>query len=128
MPPLSRLHAMGVKAALSGLAVVDGHREHDPPCVVFYDLDGGQIDGPLADPDRDVVYPFQLTCVGISAAAARKVADDARAALPNVVIEGRRVMRLEPDGGLGGVKSDDDTADPTLFYLTPKWRLWTTPA
>lgn len=126
---MSRLHADAVKAAweAEGLNVGDGRREHNPPCIVLYDLSTGDLDGTVGAPDRDVSWPFQGTCIGDTPEMARWVADKARDGLVGLTVSGRRVMRVVPEGG-GPLTRDDDTADDPLFALTPRWRLFTTPA
>lgn len=100
------------------------------PYVVVHDLIPGGFDGPMSGPEEDLVdAAVQLTCVGGYPDQARKVADLARAAMlsGSLTIEGRRVTRVRPDGGPGGVEADRDP-DPPVYYATPRFFISTTPA
>ena len=102
--------------------------ESNKPYGVFYDLSGGKLDGPIGDPDADVEFPYQITIVGESPDQVRALADAVRSSLADgITVDGRAVVRNAPDGGLGQMQRDDAVGDP-VFYLTPRWRLTSTPA
>lgn len=97
------------------------------PLVVVYDL-SGTLDGPVGGREEDVALRVQLTCVGAVPAQARWVADEATKALATtaIVIADRSVMYVRPDGP--DRMQRDDSIEPPLFYMTPRFTLSTTPA
>jgi hypothetical protein len=94
------------------------------PYVVVYPQ-GGNRDGPIGDPDSDAGLVYQFTCVGRDRQGAQWMADRVAEAVRNVVIPGRGVMRVEPLND-SPVERDTDVTPP-LFYVTPIYRLHTTP-
>ncbi len=123
-------HAAAVVAVLAGTGRPVGDASAPaglPPYCIVYDIAGGDLDGPLGDPYADVDWPFQVTCVGRLADEARRMADKVRVALDAPVTVAGRAVRVVPDGGLGPVARDDETAGPPLWYCTPRFRLYTTP-
>ncbi len=131
--PVAAAHAAALVTVLqtTGRPVGDGVAPAgSPPYSILWDLPGGALDGPVGDPNADLDMPFQVTCVGRVADEARRMADKVRLALLTsaVVVSGRAVMRVAPDGGLGSVERDDDTGGPPLWYCAPRFRLLTTPA
>lgn len=129
-------HAQAIIDTLgnAGLVVGDGEAprpagrsEIITPCVVFHMVDGGLVDGTLADPDEWVDARFQLTAVGRVAAEVRDIADKASAALAGgVTVAGRRVMRVQPIDPWGRVERDNDVTPP-VYYCTQLWRLFSFP-
>lgn len=85
----------------------------------------GQRDGTLSR-DDEAALTYQVTCVGLDNDGADLLAGDVEAAMPTLTVPGRRVMRVELVDD-GPARRDDDTTPP-LFYATPRWRLWTSPA
>lgn len=124
----TRPHADGVKAALSTLRIGDGKAPADKtlPYGVFWDFAGGEFDGPVSDPEADVVWPFTVICNGSTPEQARWLHDKVRTLLASVTVAGRVVTRLE-SLGLPQMKRDD-SLQPPIFYVTPQWKLHTTPA
>lgn len=86
------------------------------------------IDGPVADPNADVVDEFQLTSVGVTRASASVIADRARAALLGtaLTVPGRHVQLVEWTGGRPADRDDDVT--PPLFYVIDLYSVATSPA
>lgn len=132
--PSSKEHVDGVLAAArrGTRPVFDGVADDatNMPYGVLYDLSGGAFDGPNDDPDRnvDVEFPYQITIVGETAEQVRAMADAVRSSLADGIdVAGRVVVRNVPDGGLGQLQRDDVAGLP-VFYLTPRWRLFSTPA
>lgn len=136
----TRLYANAVVEALraAGLAVGDGEAKHQVggvlvavtvPYVVVYPTGGGQLSGTIEAPDDDATMVFQTTCVGESREQADGIRDACRAALldQTVTVAGRRTMRVNLDLDIG-VRRDDATGAPALFYGIDRYRLFDTPA
>ena len=127
----SRVHAAGVLAAMAttGRPVGDGEAptKTDFPYLVLHDITGGLLDGPIADPDADVAWAYQVDAVGLTADQSRWMADKATTALGNVTVAGRTVMRNERVGGTGRTRREDGLGEPTIFTHVAVWHLHTTP-
>jgi hypothetical protein len=135
MPVLEKRHhtaAVIAKLAAAGLDVGDGVAPggDTPPekYVVVYPLPGGSREGTLAGPWDDAELVYQLTCVGITRLQAEWVRDKAEAAmLTGLTVTGRNIALVRPDEGDSGTYRDD-TQTPPLYYATPRYRIYTTPA
>ena len=125
--PTLRLHTDAVIAALEadGLTVGDATGEGlAAPYVVVYRISGTR-DGEAAAPEDRAELVFQLTCVGTGRQQAEWVQDKAETALRSITVAGRSVrVWVDTDGAV----SRDDDVSPPLWYSTPRYRLWTTPA
>lgn len=96
------------------------------PYIVLYPL-SGMRGGPIADPDADAELVYQMTCVGLDRLGTQWLADEvAEVVQAGFPIPGRVLLRAELDSD-GGVRRDDDVSPP-VFFATPRWRLYTTPA
>lgn len=95
--------------------------------AIVYPLPGGTRDGDLADPFAEVTLNYQAQCIADTAEAARSVAGDVDAAMRALTVPDRKVLRVTPVDD-GGVQPDDETQGPRLFYATPRYSVWTTPA
>jgi len=104
-----------------------------PPYVVVHWMEATRFDGPSTNPDIDATFSFQLTCVAADQSEARWLRDTATGALVTgpVPVPNRRPLRLGtgimPVPG-GSTPRRDDTYTPSLFYVTPRFTLSTTPA
>ena len=125
--PTIREHTDAVVAALEAAGLTVGNASGHgltPPYVVVYRISGTR-DGEAAAPEDRAELIYQLTCVGAMAEAAEYVQDEAEMALRSLTVAGRSVrVYVESDGPV----SRDDDLSPPLFYSTPRYRLWTTPA
>lgn len=131
-----RAHTDAVIAALvaggllvgDGTAPQDGGRQEDGSFVqyvVVYRIPGGSRSGNLDDPYGDAEFIYQVTCVGSSRRQAEWLADKAEVLLAGVTVTGRQIS-VAPHGNPGEAREDDVT--PSIFYMTPRYRLRTTPA
>lgn len=95
--------------------------------VDVWPIQGGWVDGSLADPNGDVQPDMQLTSVGATRAQAQTIARNARDALlaATFALTGRTVQLIRFDFP-GGVARDDD-AQPPVFYVPDRFRIFTTP-
>jgi hypothetical protein len=125
--PVAWRHTAGVIAALEaeGLTVGDATAEDlEAPYVVVYRLNGTR-DGEADAPDDRGEFIYQLTCVGRLASEAERLAELSESALRAMTVAGRAVkVWVEADGAV----SRDDDVVPAVFYATPRFRIWTTPA
>ena len=97
--------------------------------AMVWPLPGGSRDGSSARPFDDVTLPYQVTCVADTATACRAVADLVETALVDagVTVDDRFVEPIDPSDAGGGVRRDDDTAGPSLFYAAPRYEVTTRP-
>lgn len=120
------LHGIGVKPAGGGW---QGTPEQSPFhwYAVVHPLEG-TTDGPVADPDADVVRRVQVTVVGITSDQAERGADRVRAALVGArpTVAGRSTEPVGIDQ-LSQVRPDD-TAGPRVFITTDVFTVASTPA
>ena len=125
--PSIREHTDAILDALgdAGITAGDGTGEGLAlPYVVVYRV-GGSRDGEAAAPEDRAELIYQLTCVGAIRKQAEWLQDEAEGALRSMSVAGRAVeVRLDSDGSV----SRDDDLSPPLFYATPRYRIWTTPA
>lgn len=96
-----------------------------PGYYIVYPVSGGDRDGPVVDPWADIEVVYQVTCIDISPEGARWLADQLDSALAALTVPDRSVMWVKPQNS--GVWNDDDTAEKTLFFSTPLFRIKTTP-
>ena len=96
--------------------------------AVVYPLPDLESDGPANDIDSDVQHVYQVTAVGTTREQAEWVADEVRETIliGAITIAGRSVMQRRALSG-GSIERDDDLSTP-LFYKTPLFQIWTTPA
>lgn len=117
----------GIKPANAGWLGMPGEDLFEP-YMVLYPLTP-EFDGSLAD-DDDADIEYQVTCVGETREQAEWVADAAIAALvrQTVTIAGRAMRApIRLVAGSAGARRDDDVL-PSVFYATPRFSLYTTPA
>lgn len=116
-----------IKPAAGGFVGLPGESLFTP-YMVLYPL-APSFGGTIAAASDDAEIEYQVTCVGETREQAEWVADQAIAALveQTVTITGRSVMRLRLTDAGGGVRRDDDVL-PSVFYTTPRFALYTTPA
>lgn len=98
------------------------------PCAVLHLRPGGEMFGSLGCDDKDATLPFQITCVGRTAAQARIVADKVAEYLDGatLTVSGRTIYRVRrPRGPLGGAPERDDDVTPPLFYVPAYYSLMT---
>lgn len=124
-----RTHTDAVIAALEGFGLTVGDASGEgltsPFCVV-YPIPGGATNGSLEDPNADAELIYQSTCVGKSREQAEWVADKTLLLLSGFSVTGRVVTQIELED-FGGVSRDDDV-QPPLWYGTPRFRVYSTPA
>lgn len=125
-----------------GLVVGDGEAHEDGGWneardvytghVVVYSLAGGVRYGPLTDHEADATLVYQVSATGATAAQAEILVDRvgrAMAGLAGVVVGGMKISLVRHDFGTAQVRRDDEGEHETpLWYGTPRYRLWTTPA
>ena len=125
--PTIREHTDAVIAALEAEGITVGNASGnglEPPYIVVYRI-GGTRDGEAAAPEDRADLVYQLTCVGAMAEAAEFLQDQAETAMRALAIPGRAVRSwIDSDGPV----ARDDDVKPPLFYATPRWRIWSTPA
>lgn len=127
--PAIRKHNDAVIAALvaAGLTIGDGEApEADPPYGVVYQVPSAGLEGTLADPNADGELVYQVTCVGTTREQAQWVVDKAMALLDGFNVANRSIARVSVDSLPGVLR--DDKLDPPLFYATPRFRVFSTPA
>lgn len=120
---------------LDGITIGDHVAPRSPddllvvPAAVVYMRPGGAITGSIGCLDTDGILPFQVTCIGETAAQARWVADLVHAALTAdpLEIDDRYVARLHRNF-LGASAQRDDDVKPPVFYLPAEYRLMTNAA
>lgn len=95
------------------------------PCAVLHLRPGGQWFDSVGAYATDGIMPFQITCVGITAAQARIVADKVATYLEgaDLDVDSRAVYRVRRRSGPSGTAERDDTLTPPLFYLTVQYQL-----
>lgn len=101
------------------------------PCAVLHLRPGGVMFDSVGCMATDGVLPFQITCVGLTAAQARIVADKVAGYLEgaNLTVSGRAVYRVRRrTGPVGGAPERDDDVDPPLFYVPVQYQLLTASA
>jgi hypothetical protein len=92
-------------------------------------MPSGGLSGPMSLPHEDEDFVVQTTSIGVSREQAQWVADKAKTRMlaGGFDIPGRTLsgtVRLDVGAG---VRRDDDTAGPPLFYAVHRFRLPTTP-
>lgn len=96
------------------------------PCAVLHFRPGGETFSSVGCTDTDATIPFQITCVGATAAQAR-IVNDAVADLlegATLTVAGREVFRVRrPRGVIGGAPERDDEVTPPLFYIPTYYSL-----
>jgi hypothetical protein len=101
------------------------------PCAVLHMRPGGEMFSSMGCADTDATLPFQVTCVGKTAAQARIVADKVAEALDGatLTVSGREIFRVRrPRGPIGGAPERDDDVTPPLFYIPAYYSLMTAAA
>jgi hypothetical protein len=99
------------------------------PYVDVHPTPGGLVDGTMQNPYVDAAADYQIISVGATRAQAETVGDAVRASLqgsPLTVANGRTVAHLRLDM-LGGVIRDD-SVQPSVFYVSDRWRILTVPS
>jgi hypothetical protein len=99
------------------------------PYVDVHPSPGGLADGTMLNPYVDVAADYQIISVGATRAQAETVGDAVRASLqgsPLTVGNGRTVAHLRFDMP-GGVVRDPDV-QPSVFYVSDRWRILTVPS
>lgn len=128
--PVIREHTDGVIAALQGFGVTTGDAQAPTGAsekyAVVYAIPGGNAYGTLGARHDDAELIYQVTCVGKDRKQAEWVADKAMGLLAGFAVTGRSVPVVELESAPGIQR--DDTKSPPLFYSTPRFRLFTTPA
>ena len=131
----SRVVTDAVIALLEGAGLTVGDAEGpdvDPPYAIVYPVsdrtdgpDLGTMESPSADADRTI----QVTSVGVSREQAQGLADKSAVALLGAqpVITGRAVRTRIRGAGGSGVRRDDETGGPPLFYAVNRYVISTTP-
>lgn len=119
-----------VDAAVS--VPVDDEPGAAAPYVTVYPITGGVLDGSLADPNDDIRFPAQITCVGRHRKEAQYLQAAVRVALldaSNVTVAGRSVMRVVLEQP-SGVQRDDDVGEREgrRWFTTDVFHVHTTPA
>ena len=106
-----------------GILIGDGEAPEQDPAgtftryLVVFAIPAVDVAGDLADPSRDPVASYQLTCVGLSQLEAQYVADQARARLESnpPTVSG---VNLSCRFGFGDSMQRDDDFTPPVFYVT----------
>lgn len=120
-------------ATVPGISVHDGHVPaslpetggYVDPYVVLWAGVGDSPDEPTTDGIHDtdsLIWDFQTTAIGASAAICRAVAKDVKAALTNLRVGTGRV-RPNPDGFNQQTPILDTQTTPARFMLPEQWRL-----
>ena len=133
-------HAAAIIGALetAGILVGDGRRPpsvpEDPaspswqPYVVFWVAPGGLLDGSLSNPESEIDGRFSLVGVGRHAGEARKILDDAKAAIEaGFLVTGRRIERVRCLQAQPSTDRDDST-EPPLWFTPCSFGFWSFPA
>lgn len=99
------------------------------PYVNVHPTPGGLTDGTIAQPDVDAGADYILISVGATRSQAEEVGDDVRAVMLAATItlpNSRKVahMRIEM---LGGAVRDDNV-QPSVFFVSDRYRLLTVPS
>ena len=117
----------GIRPAGGGFPADDPSQPFVPYAVVFQSITS-LIDGPLDDPNADVVAEYQVTSIGVTRASASFIADKAKATLLNtpLTVPGRTVQLVE--WVLGRPAERDDDVTPPLFYAIDIYSISTSPA
>lgn len=134
--PVLNDHDTGILANLRGGGRSIGELEapatngvtQSPPYAFFTPIDA-ESDGPgLADPDADVIYVFQVTCVGETREMAQRLRDELEARVLNQTITitnrsiGDRSIRAR-----GGADKQDTKEGPRVWIST-RYAIRTTPS
>jgi hypothetical protein len=88
-----------------------------------------QIDGPVADPNADVIAEYQLTSIGVTRKSASVISDLVKAAILGgtpLAIPNRFVQLVEWTSGHPA--SRDDAVTPPLFYAIDIYAICSSPA
>jgi hypothetical protein len=99
------------------------------PYVDVHPTPGGLVDGTMLDPYVDAAADYQIISVGATRAQAETVGDAVRATLqasPLTVANGRTVAHLRLDMLGGAIR--DDSVQPSVFYVSDRWRILTVPS
>lgn len=97
-----------------------------PGYFILYPIGGGSRSGPVGDPYADAELVYQITTVARLPDEVRWLVGKIEPALAAVTVAGRVIYRVQPDD-LEGVYPDRDLTPP-VFYGTPRYRLYSTPA
>lgn len=137
--PVVRLHDNAVITAVTGIGRPVGYAEAPAGArdavaagtgdgyYIVYPIPGGDRDGPVTDPHTDIELVYQITCIDRGPEGVRWLTDQLEVALAAVTVTGRNIMWIRPSGSPSGVWRDDDTAEPSMFFSAPTFRLATTP-
>lgn len=126
--PNLREHTNAVKTALEGLGVTVGDAQAptgNPPHVALYRI-VTVLSGPLGAQHDDGVFVYQPTCTGVSREQAEWLVDKVKEILGGVTIAGRYVAYVKADP-IPETRRDDTTGIPR-WYVTPRFRIFTTPS
>lgn len=107
-----------------------GRKFEDPPfALVRIFPSTGQLEGPIADSQADIILRFQILGVGHSQRQAINVTDLCRPRMQRrlIPIPARRVQDVRYMVVSGGISRDDDLPTP-FFYNMDLYELLTTPA
>jgi hypothetical protein len=127
--PVVRAHTDAVIATLEAAGLTVGDAEAPdavPPYVVVYPISGAGYTGRLTAPQDDAALIYQVTCVGVSREQAEWLADTSMVLLGGFAVTGRNIAYVSLD--LSGGVQRDDAQTPPVFYVTPRFRVMTTPA
>jgi hypothetical protein len=131
--PVVREHTDAVIEALKALSdypVGDAVAPPGDPAAFYtlYHIAGGNSSGNLGAPNDDAALIFQVTCVSKkSREQVEWLADKAYELLNNnLIVSGRKINRVDLEM-FGGVQRDDKTEPPT-YWITPRFRVFSTPA
>jgi len=99
------------------------------PYVDVHPTPGGLTDGPLNDPNTDAWADYQIISVGAVRRQAEVVGDAVRAAMlaAHLTVSGGRAVAYVRLDMLGGAIRDD-SVQPSVFYVSDRWRILTVPA
>jgi hypothetical protein len=98
------------------------------PYTVVHPIPGGITDGTIADPNVDVAADYQIISVGATRVQAETVGDGVRAVMLQTrfpLSGGRSFIHIHFDMTGGAIR--DDTVQPSVYYVTDRYRLWTVP-
>jgi hypothetical protein len=99
------------------------------PYVDVHPTPGGLTDGPIGDANTDAWSDYQIISVGAVRAQAEAVGDAVRAAMlaaPLTVANGRTVAHTRLDMLGGAIR--DDSVQPSVFYVSDRWRILSVPS
>lgn len=94
-------------------------------CIVD-PIPGGSRSGSVVDPYTDIVLHYQVRCIDRGPEGVRYLSDQIEPALASLTVPNRSLLWVTPTVP-SGVWEDPDTANPSLWFSTPTFRIGTTP-